>query len=188
MPPALRIEEGIKNQNLIRKEAFRVSNSRRKKLERRKRRILWRLRKRQWPEQAKPMFAARNIHYALADKARGLDCGGIGALQLLVRRVGWVAGGGWCTACWPGTRGSMSSCVAWMRCVTHCGVDGRGWTSGYGRPGWCGPPSARSVQMTRRQFDDVCRTEKRVAKDEPRPTRPASPGCSNATETRLFWV
>ncbi len=65
-----------------------MSDSRRKKLERRKRRILWRLRERQWPEQAKPMFAARNIHYELADKARGLDCGGIGAVQLLVRRVG----------------------------------------------------------------------------------------------------
>ena len=65
-----------------------MSNSKRKKLARRKRKIMWRLRKRQWAEQAKPMFAARNIHYELSDKARGLACGGIGALQLLVRRVG----------------------------------------------------------------------------------------------------
>jgi hypothetical protein len=34
------------------------------------------------------MFTARNIHYELADKARGLGAGGIGAIHLLVRRVG----------------------------------------------------------------------------------------------------
>ena len=40
-----------------------MSDSRSKKLERRKRRILWRLRERQWPEQAKPMFASGNIQH-----------------------------------------------------------------------------------------------------------------------------
>ena len=36
------------------------------------------------------MFAARNIHYDVADKARGLACGGIGAMHLLARQVGLI--------------------------------------------------------------------------------------------------
>jgi hypothetical protein len=34
------------------------------------------------------MFKGSNIHYDVADKARGMDCGGIGAIQLLVQEVG----------------------------------------------------------------------------------------------------
>jgi len=67
-----------------------VSNSRRKKLERRKRKILWRLQERHWADQPDPMFTARNIHYDLADKARGLACGGIGAIHLLAQQVGLI--------------------------------------------------------------------------------------------------
>ena len=67
-----------------------MSNSRRKKLERRKRKILWRLRERHWEDQPDPMFTARNIHYDLADKARGLACGGIGAMHLLAQQVGLI--------------------------------------------------------------------------------------------------
>jgi len=36
------------------------------------------------------MLAARNIQYELADRVRGLSSGGIGALHLLVRRVGLI--------------------------------------------------------------------------------------------------
>ncbi|GIK17448.1 MAG: hypothetical protein BroJett003_24120 [Planctomycetota bacterium] len=54
------------------KEAFRVSKSRAKRLAERKRRMAWRLRVRQWSEQARPMFKARNIRYDPTDKARGL--------------------------------------------------------------------------------------------------------------------
>lgn len=36
------------------------------------------------------MFRASNIHYDVADKTRGLGCGGIGAMHLLVRRVGLI--------------------------------------------------------------------------------------------------
>ena len=53
-----------------------------------KRRIKQRLRVRQWPEQSAPMFRARNIHYDLAEKTQGLGCGGIGAMHLLVQRLG----------------------------------------------------------------------------------------------------
>lgn len=36
------------------------------------------------------MFSASNIHYDVADKARGLACGGIGAMHLLARQVGLI--------------------------------------------------------------------------------------------------
>ena len=55
---------------------------------RRKRRIQRRLRPRQWKDQPRPMFAAKNIHYEVADRDRGITCGGIGAMHLLARRCG----------------------------------------------------------------------------------------------------
>jgi len=67
-----------------------VSNSRRKKLERRKGKILDRLAPRAWEPQDAPMFTARNIHYALADRVHGLGPGGIGGIHLLARRVGLI--------------------------------------------------------------------------------------------------
>jgi hypothetical protein len=59
-------------------------------LARRKGRILDRLAPRAWAPQDDPMFAARNIHYELADRTRGLAAGGIGAIHLLARRVGLI--------------------------------------------------------------------------------------------------
>src|SRR3954454_20740380 len=35
-----------------------------------------------------PVFTASNIHYEAADKTRAVTCGGIGAIQLLVRKLG----------------------------------------------------------------------------------------------------
>ncbi len=35
-----------------------------------------------------PVFTAANIHYDVADKTRALSCGGIGAIQLLVKALG----------------------------------------------------------------------------------------------------
>jgi hypothetical protein len=35
-----------------------------------------------------PIFAASNIHYDVASKTRAISCGGIGAIQLLVRKLG----------------------------------------------------------------------------------------------------
>ena len=35
-----------------------------------------------------PVITARNIHYEVADKTRAISCGGIGAIQLLVRKLG----------------------------------------------------------------------------------------------------
>jgi len=59
-------------------------------LRRRKRRIARRLRNRHWRPQAKPMFSAGNIHYEVADRARGLGCGGIGVVHQVARRTGLI--------------------------------------------------------------------------------------------------
>jgi hypothetical protein len=68
-----------------------VSTSRLQKLVNRKRRIQHRLRERTWAPQDRPMLAASNIHYELADRVRGLGPGGIGAVHHLARRVGLIA-------------------------------------------------------------------------------------------------
>ncbi len=63
---------------------------RKRRLINRKRRIQYRLRDRQWTDQPRPMFRASNIHYELADRARGLVPGGIGAMHLVARQTGLV--------------------------------------------------------------------------------------------------
>jgi len=68
-----------------------VKQEDRRKLRNRKRRIQRRLQLRQWPDQPQPMFAASNIQYEVAGRARGVSVGGIGAMHLLARRVGLVA-------------------------------------------------------------------------------------------------
>ena len=60
----------------------------RQRLANRKRKIDYRLREIHWSEQSKPMLSAGNIHYEVAQRARGLACGGIGAMHLLARRTG----------------------------------------------------------------------------------------------------
>jgi hypothetical protein len=60
-------------------------------LRRRKRRILRRIENRPGPERQRPMIAASNIHYELAERAQGLAAGGIGAMLLVARRTGLIA-------------------------------------------------------------------------------------------------
>jgi len=62
----------------------------RRKLERRKRRILYRLEKAKLKNLDKPVFTASNIHYEFADRIRGIAHGGIGAIHLLARRIGLI--------------------------------------------------------------------------------------------------
>jgi len=62
----------------------------RKKLARGKRKNQYRLRDIEWEDQPSPMFAAGNIKYDLAEKTRGLACGGIGAMHNLARQSGLV--------------------------------------------------------------------------------------------------
>ena len=59
-------------------------------LRKHRRRIENRLRIRQWADQPRPMLAARNIHYELSDRDRGLGAGGIGAMLLLARWSGLI--------------------------------------------------------------------------------------------------
>ena len=55
-----------------------------------RRRIEHRLRDIEWEAQDEPMFRARNIHYEVSERARGIDAGGVGMLHRLARRVGLV--------------------------------------------------------------------------------------------------
>lgn len=67
-----------------------MNSSIRRRLRNRKRRIARRLRPGRCRPQDRPQFSARNIEYELAQRTRGLGCGGIGALHLLARRSGLI--------------------------------------------------------------------------------------------------
>ena len=59
-------------------------------LRNRKNRIARRLAPKNWEEQSRPMFQASNIHYEMAERVQGINCGGIGAMHLMVQRSGLV--------------------------------------------------------------------------------------------------
>ena len=59
-------------------------------LRNRKQRIERRLTPRNWEDQPQPMFQASNIHYEMADRVQGVNCGGIGAMHLMVQRLGLI--------------------------------------------------------------------------------------------------
>jgi hypothetical protein len=59
-------------------------------LRNRKNRIERRLEPKNWEEQPRPMFKASNIQYEMAQRAQGMSCGGIGAMHLMVQRLGLV--------------------------------------------------------------------------------------------------
>lgn len=63
----------------------------RQQLAHRKRRLQRRLDKTNRSGCQRPMFTARDIHYELADRNRGIAAGGIGALHALARQVGLIA-------------------------------------------------------------------------------------------------
>lgn len=58
-----------------------------KRLRNCKRRIQRRLKKKQWNEQRRRMFKDKNIHYEIGVKTRGVRCGGIGTIHLLVQKL-----------------------------------------------------------------------------------------------------
>jgi len=59
-----------------------------KKLAKSKRKIKKRLDKRSLPKRPGPVIQPGNIHYEIADKARGINYGGMGAVQMLVQKLG----------------------------------------------------------------------------------------------------
>ena len=65
-----------------------MNNKIAEKLRQRQRKIRARLDKRSMPEQSEPMLNPGDIHYELAERNRGLLYGGMGAVQMLVRRLG----------------------------------------------------------------------------------------------------
>jgi hypothetical protein len=68
-----------------------VSRSYRKILRNRKNRIERRLQPKNWEDRPAPMFGASNIHYEMAERAQATNCGGIGAIHLMVQRLGLPA-------------------------------------------------------------------------------------------------
>jgi hypothetical protein len=62
----------------------------RQQLADRKRRIQCRLDKADLRNCQHPMFTARDIHYEIADRTRGISSGGIGAIHALARQVGLI--------------------------------------------------------------------------------------------------
>lgn len=62
----------------------------RQQLAQRKRRIQRRLDKKNLEGMERPMFTASNITYEMADRTRAVGVGGIGAIQLLARRLGLI--------------------------------------------------------------------------------------------------
>jgi hypothetical protein len=68
-----------------------VNRSYRKILRNRKQRIERRLRPKNWEEQPRPMLKASNIHYEMAQRTGAMNCGGVGAIHLMVQRLGLVA-------------------------------------------------------------------------------------------------
>ena len=60
-------------------------------LRNRKNRIARRLKSRFWEKQPEPMFQASNIHYEMSDKTQAVNCGGIGAVHLMSRKIGLIS-------------------------------------------------------------------------------------------------
>jgi len=59
-------------------------------LNRRKRRILRRIENKPGVERHRPMMAASDIRYEIAERVRAIAPGGIGAMHLLARKLGLV--------------------------------------------------------------------------------------------------
>jgi hypothetical protein len=59
-------------------------------LRNRKHRIERRLEPKNWEDQPRPMLKASNIYYEMAERAQGMSWGGIGAMHLMVQRLGLV--------------------------------------------------------------------------------------------------
>ena len=59
-------------------------------LAKRKRKITERLERKQWENQSAPMLQGRNIHYEIDGRHNGISSGGIGAIHVLNKKVGFM--------------------------------------------------------------------------------------------------
>jgi len=69
---------------------FRVNRKYPKILRNRKARLARRLGPKNWEDQLQPMFGASNIHYEMGKKTQAHSYGGLGAVHLMVQRLGLV--------------------------------------------------------------------------------------------------
>jgi hypothetical protein len=67
-----------------------VKRNYRKILRNRKNRIQRRLAPKNWESQPRPMLKASNIRYEMAARTQAVNCGGIGAMHLMVQRLGLI--------------------------------------------------------------------------------------------------
>ena len=74
----------------MKRKKAQARRERKRRMRNRECRIKQRLREMQWQNQPQPMFKARNIHYELSERDRGLAVGGIGAIHRLVRHIGLI--------------------------------------------------------------------------------------------------
>jgi hypothetical protein len=61
-----------------------------KNIAKRKRKIEKRLKRKQWENQLRPMFTASNIHYEMDGRHKGIASGGIGAVHLMNKKLGFI--------------------------------------------------------------------------------------------------
>jgi hypothetical protein len=74
--------------NPLTKEGFRVNAKIQRRLRAAKRRIQRRLDKSKLGDCSRPAFATGNVHCEMAERTRGMTYGGLGAIVLLVNRLG----------------------------------------------------------------------------------------------------
>ena len=67
-----------------------MKNSYRKILRKRKKQLQARLKKKNYSDQAQPMFKGGNLHYQVAERTGAVSCGALGAMHTLVQRLGLV--------------------------------------------------------------------------------------------------
>jgi hypothetical protein len=67
-----------------------VKKNNNKILAKRKRKIKKRLKRKQWKNQLAPMFSASNIHYEIDGRHKGIADGGIGAVHLMNKKLGFI--------------------------------------------------------------------------------------------------
>ena len=67
-----------------------MKKSYRKVLGRRKKQLRARLKKKNYNDQAKPMFSGGNLHYEVAERTGAVSCGALGAMHTLAQRLGLV--------------------------------------------------------------------------------------------------
>jgi len=73
------------------KGTFRVKTKIRRQIARRKQKVEDRLASAVVPNFGGPVLQGKGIRYELAERMQGIGCGGIGAMQALVRKVGLAA-------------------------------------------------------------------------------------------------